>query len=853
MILANYIPIKITGATAGFEITTNNVCFKLPVSFRDTSTAQNTSIISRQWNFGDGQTQTVTSGGNVSHTYANPGAYYVTLKVTDATGCTSTTSSYTQMVSVNGPKAIFSVSQVNAHLKSTIYFYNNTNNYNNYNAQYEWQFGDGSTSTLYSPSYTYSKPGNYKIRLIAKNPVSGCTDTAYQDILIRDFNVNFSFTSSFVNNVECSPVLVQFNNTSSNYTHVKWDFGDGTTSDNTNYPTHLYTLPGKYIIKLFVTGYNGLSNTYLDSVIIKENKVNITADKLYGCTSQSVTLSTITKNISSYLWDFGDGTIVQASDTFSVHHYQKPGIYIPHLIGKDVNGCAASVSLGDKIIIDSLSVALKNVPEKICTPKEIGFDPAIVSVASDRQNLIYHWNFGTGNAKDTSNMQRPSFTFLQPGNYQIDLTVRSPYGCNKAVQVNIAANQGLGAKINGPQEICQQSTVQFTGNTLLPGQPKWQWIFHDGTTVSQQNPPTKQYDIAGIFPVKLLVDNNGCVDTITQLLEVHPKPTVVLSAKQAVVCEGSQLSITAGGGSIYAWSPATGLDNTNKDIVIATPLTNTTYQVSVTDNHGCINKDSVKVRVAHPFKLQLASEVAVCLGKSIEIKTSGAATYQWIQNTEGLSNLTIANPVAKPTSTISYKVAGADADHCFTDTANIKVTVKPLPVVDAGAGAEILTGSSYQLQGTTSNDVVKWDWTPAKYLNCTNCLSPMATPLEPMMYTLTATNALGCSASDTVSVKLLCSESRIYIPNAFTPNNDGLNDVFLIKGVGIRIVNRLTIYDRWGHLVFERSNFLLDDKSAAWDGKYKGLPVPAGVYVYSAEMSCNEKTFTQKGSVVVIY
>jgi gliding motility-associated-like protein len=851
----NFIPIKISGATAGFEVVTDNVCFKSPVSFRDTSNAENTTIVSRQWNFGDGQTQTVTNGGVVSHLYSNPGMYYVSLKITDASGCSSTTNYTTHAVSVNGPKAAFSVSEVNAHLNATIHFYNNTNNYNSYNTQYEWQFGDGNTSNEYYPSYTYTKPGNYKIRLIAKNPDSGCTDTAYQEITVKNFNANFSFASSFVNSIECSPTLVQFRNTSYDYSHVTWDFGDGFTSDNINYPSHVYTKPGKYIIKLFVTGYNGLSHTYIDSVFIKSNKVDITADVLHSCTSQSVTLSALTGDAASYLWDFGDGTIVQATDTFSVHEYKRPGVYVPRLIAKDDNGCATPVILADKIVIDSLYLSLNNLPGKICTPKDILFNPVVVNIAADQaqQSLIYHWDFGTGSKADTSNIKTPSFVYQQPGNYSVSLKVQSPYGCVKEVKADVVALQGLGGQINGPSEICQESTAQFTGTTQLPGQPLWRWVFDDGTIIEEQNPPSKKYDKAGSFSIQLIVDNKGCADTVTRTLEVHPKPAVSLSVKQASLCEGSGINITAGGGNSYTWSPAAGLNSATGATVTASPLNNTDYVVTAISAYGCENTDTVKIAVVHPFQLQLATEAAVCFGESIPLKASGAVTYQWIGNTTDLNNTAIPNPVATPSNTITYTVAATGENQCFSDTASIKIIVKPVPSVDAGPGAEILAGATYQLQATASNDVVKWDWSPAKYLSCLNCATPKATPLEPMNYTVTVSNAQGCTASDTVSVKLFCSESRINIPNAFTPNNDGINDQFFIKGQGITTLNHLRIYNSWGTLVFERTNLKIDDKSAAWDGKYKGEPVPMGVYVYFVEMSCNERTFTQKGVVTVVY
>jgi gliding motility-associated-like protein len=853
---SEYVPITIKGSAAGFEALTDNICFKSSLFLKDTSNAYNSTIQSWQWNFGDGQIQTLTEGGStISHNYANPGSYNVTLKVTDASGCSSTTSTSAHSISVNGPKASFASSGTSVSLNTTVQFYNNTNNYNSNTTQYGWDFGDGSTSNEYGPTHLYNTTGDYTVRLIAKNEVTGCADTVFQKIFVNSFNVNFSFTKSFLSSSKCPPVLVQFSNSSSNYSSVNWDFGDGTKAQNNDRPTHVYTQPGKYMVRLTITNENGLSSTHTESIVIEQPVVNVTADILRSCTAQSVTISAISENASSYLWDFGDGTIAQAADTFSTHYYSRAGNYTPQLIAKDANGCPVSVKLSDKIIIDSLSLSLSDLPQEICTPKEVVFNPVITSIAADQaqQALIYHWDFGTGLAKDTADKKIASFTYQQPGTYTVSLKVESLSGCIKETKTTITAYQGLGGQINGPPEICEGSSAQFTGTTLLPGQPQWKWIFDDGSTVNKQNPPAKIYNNAGTFPIKLVVDNSGCADTIASSLVVHAKPTVSLSSKQAVVCEGSGVSITAGGGTSYAWSPSTGLNDINNATIIASPVTNTTYIVSVTNANRCINTDSVKITVVHPFQLSVQTEATVCKGNSIELKPSGAAFYQWIGNTDGLTNTSIPNPLATPPETLIYTVVGSDKDKCFTDTASIQVLVNPAPTVDAGQSVEILMGSPYQLQPVASSDVQKWNWSPSKYLSCISCQTPETRPIEPMNYKLTVTNNFGCTASDTVSIKLFCSESRIYIPNSFSPNNDGVNDRFSIKGQGIRIVKSLRIYSRWGEVLFERSNFQVDDQSAAWDGRFKGVLVPIGSYIYFTEMSCNEQTFTQKGTVTVVH
>src|SRR5690242_19003971 len=122
----------------------------------------------------------------MEHACNNPGYYFVTLKVTDADGCTSNSSAY-KYVQVAGPKAAFYPSAGNnVQLNTTITFFNNSNTYNSYNSTFKWDFGNGATSTDYNPAYTYTVPGEFKVRLISENPVAGCKDTAYQTITVKN-------------------------------------------------------------------------------------------------------------------------------------------------------------------------------------------------------------------------------------------------------------------------------------------------------------------------------------------------------------------------------------------------------------------------------------------------------------------------------------------------------------------------------------------------------------------------------------------------------------------------------------------------------------------------------------------
>jgi gliding motility-associated-like protein len=271
----------------------------------------------------------------------------------------------------------------------------------------------------------------------------------------------------------------------------------------------------------------------------------------------------------------------------------------------------------------------------------------------------------------------------------------------------------------------------------------------------------------------------------------------------------------------------------------------------VSDDIGCRSTASINVTVAQPFRIKASNDAKLCFGSSMFLSVNGANSYKWINDVSGLSSAQSSNPVAKPSATTIYTVVGMDQYNCFTDTATMKVEVVPLPVVNAGADREVQLATPVQLSTVTDNDVVQWAWSPANYLNCTNCPSPVSTPLAQTSYILTVTNKNGCTASDTVIIKVQCEESTIRIPNAFTPNNDNNNDRFIIKGISL--VKHLVIFGRWGEKVFERSNFIAGDQSSCWDGNVKGDPAPGGTYVYYAEMQCPAGgVITRKGSVVLI-
>ncbi len=685
--VSNVIPLTIRGsATAAFTVISDDQCYLSPVIVQDVSTpGVNNSILSERWDFGDGQGSSQL-GGTISHTYTDPGQYAVRLTVTDAAGCTISSGANLNYVSVNGPKVSFSPSGTNVNLNTTVYFYNSTNSYGATNVVWTWDFGDGSgTSSDYNPYHTYTTPGVYTVRLQARdaNDPNTCTGTAVATITVKNFNSHFQVASSYVGTAGCPPVLAQFYNTSSNYTSVSWDFGDGWTAGNVNNPSHVYTTAGRYIVTLFVNGYNGLTATYIDSVFVRQPTADLSSASPLVCLGQGEAYQAKATGAKSYTWDFGDGSIGTAS-----------------------------------------------YPDSVTT-----------------------------------------HTYTGAGEYTARLIVTDTFGCSMAA--------------------------------------------------------------------------NTAVD-----LQVHGLPVVAVDPPSPFLCENGAVTLTASGASTYVWSPSTGLDRTDIPSPVASPAVTTTYQVLGTDETGCQNTITLKVDVVSRERVTVRPDsTAICDGEAVELVAEGADIYYWLDDVIGSNTLGVVT--ARPTVSGVYTVIGRDIHACFSDTALSKVTVLPVPTVNAGPDVEVLAGNPVILSATGSMDVTEWKWTPGDYLSCTDCPQPISSPKKPEEYIVMVKNAVGCMAKDTVEAKILCVELNVRIPDAFSPNGDGKNDRFVVLGIGE--VKHLVIYDRWGVKVWERNNFYPADATSCWDGTVHGQPGPVGAYVYYVEMECpTGGVFGRRGTVVLV-
>ena len=327
------------------------------------------------------------------------------------------------------------------------------------------------------------------------------------------------------------------------------------------------------------------------------------------------------------------------------------------------------------------------------------------------------------------------------------------------------------------------------------------------------------------------ISNIGCRVYSTPLtVTVNPLPIVPPFTDQ-LVCEGNPLQLMATGGATYTWT-GPGIAPTNKNPLVinnAAPANDGIYTVAAVSDSGCTGPPvSVMVKVIPKVVAAVKdTSVVLCAGESTQLLASGGLYYKWTPAT-GLNNDTIPNPIATPSQTTKYTV-GVGNGGCTDSSKSVTVVVNQYPLADAGKEIFLFEGESTRLDGTIKGDnIVNYYWTPATFLSDPTALNPIATPLENITYTLTAISG-GCGTS-TSSVYIRVFQ-KITIPNTFSPNNDGINDVWDIKSLNTYPESVTQVFDRYGRQVFQSTGY-----GTPWNGTYNGSVLPVGTYYYIIDL-----------------
>ena len=488
-------------------------------------------------------------------------------------------------------------------------------------------------------------------------------------------------------------------------------------------------------------------------------------------------------------------------------------------------------------------------PDTGCSPLTVFFNAGLVNVPS----VI--WDFADGTVSAVSSLDTITHIYSVPGKYLPKLILSDNTGCQNSstgldtIKVDAAY---AGFKIQ-PYPVCvsEPITLTDTSHSYFSTITGWNWSFCDTCHVSTATgTDTYTFDTIGYHTISLTVtDGWGCTSSITQSADVLPPPNIGVGG-DTVICVGDKATLTAFGGVSYSWSPGATLSCTLCNPTQASPTVVTQYTVTGTDANGCVGKDTVSVYLKTKTVSSASGGGEACQGTPLQLFDSGATKFTWIPST-GLNSATIADPVATPGTSETYEVI-AQLASCIPDTNYVTVTVYPLPTIHANGNQVIVDGSSANITSTGTN-VATIGWYPSGTLSCDSCYDPVATPPGTTVYKVEVHSPFGCEASDSVLIKVVCDASQVFIPNSFTPNGDGNNDVFYPRGTGISQVKSFRIYNRWGELLFEKDNFELNDVNSAWNGSYMGGTPRPDVYVYIVDATCNNgEPLSIKGDVTII-
>jgi gliding motility-associated-like protein len=834
--------ITVFGPKAAFTAVAGT-CINSPVIFNDQSTTDGVHPIQQWvWNYGDGITETLTAPP-FTHQYTTAGTYPVWLKITDNYGCTD--SLYKpNFIIISKPVADFaSADTLSCPGKPIVFTSYSVGN----GLSFTWNFGDGNTSAQQSPTHQYSAPGVYTVKLFITD-LYGCTDSLVRNQYVKIDVPRALFTMSDSVGT-CPPLFVAFTNQSTYASSLMWNFGDGATSTDAN-PSHFYTTPGNFTATLTIVSPGGCVDVMQKVIRLNGPTGQFTYGPTSGCKPLTIQFTATSANTVNYVWDYNNGETFSTSSSTASYTYTVPGVYLPRLILQDAAGCSIPILGNDSVKVYGVQLNIAASSTLLCDSGLVAFTSQYTGndVVSS-----YLWNFGNGATATTAN---PSYYYTSSGNYNIRCEVITQQGCRDTSYLNLPMQivQSPLIDIAGDTANCVPATAQFSGQVLRADTAAltWKWNFGNGQTGNTINPAPVTYTNAGVYVVTSIAANSsGCADTSTRNYTVWALPVIDAGADRQI-CRGTPVQLTATGASQYTWSPAAGLSCSNCATPLAAPDSTALYWLDGTDQNGCKNRDSVKVAVVQRFNMNQSPAQEFCKGKLVTLFANGADRYTWSPGT-GLSATTGAQVVARPNVTTTYMVVGHDRFNCFTDTGYIPLTVYPIPTVNAGPDQTIVGGSTAQLLATASPDVTTYKWSPATTLSCYNCPNPGATPNQTTKYNVEVSNLKGCSSSDEVTVFVLCDKGNLFIPNTFSPNGDGVNDLLYPRGKGIYTIKSFKIFNRWGELVFEAANFSANDPSKAWNGTFNGKKLNPDVYVYLIDVICDNKSVLGfKGNISLI-
>ncbi len=504
------------GPVASFSFSPVNPCAGNPVTFISNSLPGDAPVATWNWDFGDGNVLTTTTG-MTSHTYSAGNAYPVSVIITDTNGCSDNFDTVVVVVPV--PVAGLSFSPTfYCNVPATVSFSNNSVAAGN--ASYLWYFGDGSTSSQVNPQHTYTSPGNYFVSLVVELN-SNCRDSITYATPVNVGGPVITLSASDTSVCDGEAILFSFNSVPPPVAY-QWDFGDGTTSAFSPI-FHVFPGPGNYSVSVTAFDGNGCSSTESFPAVVNPAPVAAYGPvAAAGCqVPYSVQFQDSSQGAIAWNWNFGDGdtAIVQQPS----HAYSAPGTYSVTLVVTNSFGCTDTTTGTVAIVPPTAGMSLS--PRDGCLPLNVSFTSTSNAIEPISQ---YYWNFGAGQGGDTTSSPGTAYTYNTVGIYTVSLIIETMSGCRDTITDTVRVGDHVTPNFTiSDDTVCYNETVSFMLNT--PGANGWYWYFGDGSVDSTQQNPTHQYGDPGTYTVTLVACQNGCCDTL-----VMPDLITILAPKAQI-------------------------------------------------------------------------------------------------------------------------------------------------------------------------------------------------------------------------------------------------------------------------------------------------------------------------------
>ena len=703
-----------------------------------------------------------------------------------------------------------------------------------------WNFGDGQQVNQYNSSHLYAVEGDYDVWLIATSN-DNCIDSVMNTVHVYGYP-----TADFTLTDVCLGDPASFTNTSlppsnDNFGNISWNFGDGGTANSWD-GLHYYSLPDTFSVSLTVfTEQLGCINTFVDTIIVYAPIITnfIASDVCFGNT---VNFTNTSVGNAIWEWDFDDGSPTDPSFS-TTHDYAAPGVYNVRLVGISPNNCN-DTTYRQVTVYDAPLASFSSDDQ--CENELAQFtnttaDPAYGALGS------WFWFFSDGT---NSSAYSPLHLFPGPGQYTVELVVYNEMlGCSDTTEsvVNVFPVPNADFTIDNvclglptaPANISQGSVVS------------WAWNFGDGTPSVVNQSPTHTYLQAGTFNVMLVATyTDQCADSTSHLVSIYDIPDADFSWDY--VCEGVATpfinhSTVSFPENIISWiwdygdgSPADtaingshfypngGNYNVSLDIISGHGCTGTTNQAIWVNYSPEVDVVTTEPAGCPDLCVQFYDLSSIPFG-DLDSRTWNFGDFQFGHDsieTHCYHNDDFFDPSYYNIRFTTVSDSGCSAMLLLDSL----IEVYPVPYADFEWSPDSVSTFDPQVFFTDkSYGTDFWSWTFGDSLDPTPSFdqNPDFTYSEHGYHDimLISENNYGC-VDTIVRTIYIYADVRFYAPSAFTPNQDGRNDVFRGYGEDIADYN-MRIFNRWGSLIFESN-----DIDFAWDGTVNGMPVPNGMYVY---------------------